>query len=114
MVAWWATPVECYSALALLRREDLLDSATEGLARQVVTVLAAEWTEIEASLAVRENAARVLLLHPLKAADSLQLAAALMWANGHAEGHQFVCLDQRLREAAMREGFIVLPSRIEK
>lgn len=52
---------------------------------------------------------RVLLLHPLRAADSLQLAAAFVWANGHPAGHHFVCLDERLRQAAIQEGFIVLP-----
>ncbi|MBA2251932.1 MAG: hypothetical protein H0W13_04380, partial [Nitrospirales bacterium] len=53
-----------------------------------------------------------VLLHPLRAADSLQLAAALVWANRQAVGHHFVCLDQRLREAAHREGFVLLPKRI--
>jgi hypothetical protein len=47
---------------------------------------------------------------PIRAADSLQLAAALMWSNGLANGHEFVCLDQRLGQAAHREGFKVLPS----
>jgi len=58
---------------------------------------------------VRESAGRVLLLHPLRAADSLQLAAALLWARSRPAGHDFVCLDERLREAASREGFVVFP-----
>lgn len=45
-----------------------------------------------------------------KAADSLQLAAALVWANGHPTSHSFVCLDEKLRDAAHREGFKVLPA----
>ena len=109
IVAWWAAPVECYSAFARLRRDGVLTRAHEDQARDVVTRLASYWTEIEPSREVRENAGRVLLLHPLRAADSLHLAAALVWARGHAAGHHFVCLGQRLREAAHREGFRVLP-----
>jgi uncharacterized protein len=108
IVAWWATPVECYSAFARLRREEVLTTAEEDQARSVLTALAAEWTEIEPSRAVRDQAGRGLLLHPLRAADALQLAAALVWSRGQTADH-FVCLDQRLREAARREGFAVLP-----
>jgi len=110
VVAWWATPIECYSAFARLRREGILTRASEEQARQVLTRLADEWTEITPSRQVREIAARVLLLHPLRAADSLQLAAALVWARGHSAGHQLVCLDERVREAAQREGFLPLPT----
>lgn len=86
IVAWWATPVECYSAFARLRRDAILTGTGEEQARQVLSRLAAEWTEIEPSREIRDTAARVLLLHPLRAADSLQLAAALAWVRGHAAG----------------------------
>jgi predicted nucleic acid-binding protein len=109
MVAWWGTPIEGYSAFARLRREDILDDVGEQEARACLNQWAKEWTEMEPSLQVRDNAARVLLLHPLRAADSLQLAAALVWANQKGMGHEFVCLDRRLRGAAQREGFSVLP-----
>lgn len=42
---------------------------------------------------------------PHRAADGLQLAAALTWARGRPPGHAFVSLDARLAEAARREGF---------
>jgi hypothetical protein len=45
----------------------------------------------------------------LRAADSLQLAAALLWTRGRPAGHDLVCLDERLREVAVSEGFAVLP-----
>jgi predicted nucleic acid-binding protein len=112
IVAWWGTAVECYSALARLRREQALSTADETQVRAVVHALMATWTEIEPSRAVREQAGRVLLLHPLRAADAFQLAAAIIWANGQASGHEFVCLDHRLREAAQREGFTVLPNQL--
>ena len=109
IVAWWATPIECYSAFARLRRDAVLTRAHENQAREIVARLAAEWTEVQPSLRLRELAARTLLLHPLRAADALQLAAGLLWADGGATRQSFVCLDPRLREAAQREGFQVLP-----
>lgn len=110
LVAWWASPVECFSAFARLRREGVLTRPEEEQARHVLASLADVWTEIEPSRQVRENAARVLLLHPLRASDSLQLAAALVWVHGQPAGHHVVSLDHRLREAAHLEGFQVLPA----
>ncbi|MDQ6733188.1 MAG: type II toxin-antitoxin system VapC family toxin [Nitrospirota bacterium] len=112
LAAWWATPVECYSALARLRREGILNSDEEAQAREVVHALMSQWTEVAPSSDVRESAGRALLLHSLRAADSLQLAAALVWARRQPGGHHFVCLDQRLREAAQCEGFVILPKRL--
>ena len=51
----------------------------------------------------------LLAVHPLRAADGFQLAAALLWSRGETAGRHFVSFDQRLREAARREGFAVLP-----
>ena len=109
IIAWWTTPVECFSAFARLRGEGIITRAGEGQARHVLGCLSAEWTEIEPGREVRENAGRILLLHPLRAADSLQLAAALVWAEGRPAGYEFVCLDQRLGDSAQREGFAILP-----
>jgi len=49
------------------------------------------------------------MVHSLRAADALQLAAALIWTEETTAGAEFVCLDQNLREAALKEGFTVLP-----
>ncbi len=59
--------------------------------------------------AVKARAKRLLNVHPLRAADSLQLAAALIAADDQPSSRSFVCLDQRLADAAKREGFTVLP-----
>lgn len=59
--------------------------------------------------AVRQRAKRLLMVHPLRAADALQLAAALVWAAESPQGLELVCLDRRLKEAALKEGFTVLP-----
>jgi hypothetical protein len=58
---------------------------------------------------LRDRAGRLLAGHPLRAGDALQLAAALVWCSGPPDGASFVCLDERLRAAARREGFSVLP-----
>ena len=109
MVAWWASPIECLSALARLRREETLGIEEDMQAQVILRALMAAWTEVEPSEAVREQAARVLRLHALRAADSLQLAAAMVWCQGNPSHREFVCLDQRLREAGRREGFVILP-----
>lgn len=110
MVAWWGSPIECFSAFARLRRDHILNASEEDQVRQIIQVLSTSWTEIQPSQDIRDMAARLLRLHPLRAADSLQLAAALVWAEKTPKGHHFVCLDNRLREAAMKEGFTPLPS----
>lgn len=109
IAVWWGSLIECYSTFARLRRGRLLKPAEEDQLRGQITILSATWTEIEPSEDIRNNAGRLLLLHPLHAADSLQLAAALVWAGKTASSHNFVCLDHVLREAARREGFKLLP-----
>lgn len=112
IVAWWGSPVECFSALARLRREEMLSEIEEEQARAIFRALQRVWNEVEPVNMVRDQASRVLRLHPLRAADALQLAAALVWSQGDPLQHGFVCLDQRLREAARREGFTVLPNKM--
>lgn len=65
--------------------------------------------EIEPSEEVRNLASQFAGKHPLRAADALQLAAALYWCGGNTCKESFVCLDDRLRGAAALEGFRVLP-----
>ena len=110
ITVWWGSLIECYSAFARLRREGFLKSREEDQIRYMLTILSNIWTEIEPSEDIRDIAGRLLMTHPLQAADSLQLSAALIWAGKKAKGHHFVCLDLRLRAAARKEGFILLPS----
>ena len=58
--------------------------------------------------AVRSRAVALLARHPLRAADALQLASALVLAEGDPSSLEFVCLDNNLADAAEREGFTVL------
>jgi hypothetical protein len=69
--------------------------------------LADSWHEIVPSDAVRRTAERLLRAHALRAADSLQLAAALIAADHDATALEIVCLNTHLTDAARREGFAV-------
>jgi len=109
IVAWWATRTECVSALARLHREHAISADDEIRTRRLIGELAAQWTEIAAGTRLRDRAERLLSFHPLRASDAFQLAAALIWARGEPAGHGFVSFDDRLRRAAAREGFDVLP-----
>lgn len=106
MVVWWGTSVECWSALARLRREDRLTGKEEESVHALLDVLRAHWAEILPSENVQRRAGRLLRFHPLRAADALQLAAALEWAGVTPSG-ELVTFDERLKEAARLEGFNV-------
>lgn len=112
LVVWWGSVVECYSAFARLLRDDVLSSGDQAEALAVLSELSDFWTEIEPSDDIRNLTHRILQNYPLRAADSLQLAAAVIWSGKSPRGHQFVCLDGRLRDAAAKEGFTVLPPRL--
>jgi predicted nucleic acid-binding protein len=113
IAVWWATEVECVSALARLERDGTLDVARvgEGLAR--LDALSLAWTEIEPGTRVREHANRLLRTHALRAADALQLAAAIVASEERPASLRVVTLDERVADAASREGFGVdVPTRI--
>ena len=104
-IVWWATPVECASAIARLERDGSLTAAQAIDAFGRLDALGASWIEIEAGDEVREVARRMLRVHPLRAADALQLAAAWLASERRPASLPVVTLDERLRAAATREGF---------
>ena len=114
ILVWWATSTECLSALARRERDGSLSSRAADQARTRLHLLQTGWSEIVAAESVRQYAAGLLLRHPLRAADALQLGAALRWAGGLPRGHRFHTLDNRLREAARKEGFQVIEKDTEE
>lgn len=108
MLAWWGADIECVSALARLEREGELDASTVTHALQRLQALGKAWQEVQPVEPVREAARRVSRVHNLRAADSLQLAAALVVSAYRPSSLEFVCLDARLTGAAQREGFNVM------
>jgi uncharacterized protein len=108
MLVWWGTPVECTSALTRRERAGALAAAGVRDAADRLRRLAASWGEVVPGDAVRTTAQRLLRVHPLRAADALQLAAAIVASEQDAASLPFVCLDERLGEAAAREGFPIV------
>jgi hypothetical protein len=107
MCVWWGTEIECVSALARLDREGALNEGAITVAVGRLDLLAEGWNELQPVAAVRSVARRLLRVHPLRAADALQLAAAVVAAEGQPASLGIVTLDERLAAAARREGFIV-------
>ena len=108
-VVWCLTEVEVHSALARRDRDGSLEREPAATARKSLEELARSWEEIVVLDTVRSRAIRLLRAHPLRATDALQLAAALVVCDERPEGLPFVSLDDRLSDAARKEGFPVLP-----
>lgn len=109
VITWWGSQVEAASALSRLGREGAITGPALEAAFTRLVALAQTWDEVVPSDLVRDQATRLLRVHPLRAAGALQLAAALVAAEHRPESLPLVTLDGCLREAALREGFQVLP-----
>ena len=107
MLVWWATEVECASAIARLERDGALTTAAVTEAFHRLKRLGEGWHEIEPSDGVREAAVRFLRVHSLRAAGALQLAAAFVAAERRPSSLEIVTLDERLAVAARKEGFVL-------
>jgi predicted nucleic acid-binding protein len=108
ILVWWGSEVECVSALARLEREAAFNEAAMTAALARLRQLVAGWHEVDPSDAIREAAARFLRVHPLRAADALQLAAAFLAAERRPASLELVTLDDRVAAAARKEGFAVI------
>jgi len=108
IVVWWATRVEVHGAIARLHRSHNLTDENKHDAVAASEALACGWIEVLPGDEVRDAAIAVLDRYPLRAADSLQLAAALIWCRNRPAGKTFVCADERLCDAAAHAGFTVL------
>ncbi len=104
MFVWWGTPFELVSALSRREREGTLSPAMTAAAVDRVRRLERSWQQVVPSDLLRLRAQRLLRVHPFRAADSLQLAAALGIAGDDPASVSVVALDQRLLDAAQREG----------
>jgi predicted nucleic acid-binding protein len=107
MAVWWGTEVECASALARLEREERLTAEDIAAVLDVLRRLASDWYVVQPDVRLRNLALRLLRVHPLRAADSLQLAAALTAADGDPETVEFLSFDGELNRSAAREGLRV-------
>lgn len=108
VAAWWASRVECESAVSRLERGGQLERRSAAAARQRLDRFAARCHEVQPVDPVRDSARRLLRVHDLRVADALHLAAALEACEGRPTSLGFVCLDDRLAAAGEREGFPIL------
>ena len=107
ITVWWGATVEVSSALARREREKTLSSEGVKGAIDRLRSLAHSWSDVNPVEAVRTTASRLVRVHPLRAADALQLAAAIVASEYQPASLAIVSLDDRLIEAAEREGFTV-------
>lgn len=109
LVVWWGTAVELESALARSLREGRFEEDDWRDALETASKLTEDSLEVQPMEAIRNRARNLVRLHPLRAADAFQLAAALAWCEDQPRDTAFVTLDDRLRTAAGIAGFEVLP-----
>lgn len=105
VVVWWATPVEIASALRRLVRMKQLASEDWTTSRRLALDLSQSWRVVQPSKSLQSRATQLVDHYDLKAADALQLAAALEWCENLPQGKVFLAADQKLREAAVLSGF---------
>ena len=108
MVVWWSTVIECASAIARREREGGLRPREVSEAFGRLEALELAWREVQPIDRLRSQAVRLLRVHPLRAGDALQLAAALIAAEDHPRTLPLLTLDDQVALAAEREGFPVL------
>lgn len=105
VVVCWCTPVEIRSAFARLVRTGELTAAEHSRAQRSLDVMRRSWREMQPTEALRAHAEALVDRFPLKAADSLQLAAALAWCGDSPQGRPFISGDRQLLLAASQLGF---------
>ena len=111
VLLWTLTSVELLSALGRLSRQTAeLGDLLPAMRAQAVELVSrcAVVTDVDGA---RRRAERLVGVHPLAAADALQLAAALVACDDRPERLEFVTLDGQLARSAQLEGFrVIAPS----
>lgn len=108
MLVWRLSATEVVSALARKQRDGAIARTTFAGAKGRLAALESAWSEVTNFEAVQARARRLLEVHPLRAADALQLASALVAAEEDPRRLGLVTFDERLACAAEKEGFTVL------
>src|SRR5262249_21780463 len=111
MAVWALTRTEMVSAIRRRERDGDLDAADVTTVLGRIDARAKRWTEGDALEPGRQRAERLLGVHALRAADALQLGAALALFDDKPRGRTFLTRDTNLASAAGREGFsVIIPS----
>ena len=107
-VVWWGSLVEVHSAICRLHRQKQITDVEKQGAMARLRLLGRGWREILPGDQLRELARELSDEYFLRAADSLQLAASLIWCEQRPSRRNFLCGDQRLSHAARTLGFSVI------
>jgi predicted nucleic acid-binding protein len=104
-VIWWGTSVEINSGLARLKRNNHLDE------KEVIKSLKL-WEKFRINSRVVLPIEKIILLaedlperYELRAMDSFQMAAALVWCQEKPRNRPFVTADDKLSKAVEKAGF---------
>lgn len=108
VAVWVLTRIELVSAIRRRERDGDIDTAEVGKTVHRIDGLEKGWTEVSSLDSVCERAERLLGVHPIRAADALQLGAALVLVKDRPRRRGFVTADTTLAQAAAREGFETL------
>jgi predicted nucleic acid-binding protein len=108
VIVWMLSSVELLSVLGRIGRHapalgDLLPTV-----RLDTMELFRHWAAVTHVEGVKRRAERLVGVHPLSAADAMQLGAALLASGDRHETLPFVTLDRDLARAARLEGFRVI------
>lgn len=109
VVVWWGTTIEIRSALNRLYQEKHMTAQGLQFAQSRLEAMRRKWREITPSEKVRDIAETLPDAFNLRALDSFQLAAALVWCNAKPKGRLFICDDVKLAQAAQKIGFSIKP-----
>jgi len=109
ILIWCLSGVEVMSALCRRARDGSMKPAEFRSAKERLKVVLGKASEVAAVEKVRSRALRLLEVHPLRAADACQLAAALISVLEDPERLAILCFDRQLESAALKEGFVVNP-----
>jgi predicted nucleic acid-binding protein len=109
VMVWTLSKIEVFSALCRRFRDSSLTEEAFEFAKGRMNDFFDMVFEIVSISKVKERALSLLQVHPLKAADALQLASVLVATEEDPSRLPIICFDERLGQAARREGFTVNP-----
>jgi len=109
LMVWILSEVEITSALWRRRRANELTEIVRADAQRQMDLTLSNAVTVADVPAVVRRARRLLASHTLRVADAMQLAAALLACEDEPSRLPFVTIDDRLADAAAREGFTVVP-----
>lgn len=107
-VVWWATSVEVHSSLNRLLQNGEINNKQFNKSLQNWESFRRNAYFVKPDYEVKQLAETLPKTYGLRALDSFQLAAALVWCKEKPRNRIFVCYDVKLSEAAEKAGFTVL------